>query len=394
MRGKLRPVGSRVPMPIDHERPEFPWESCYRTQFMGSGTEALSVAIALSVKLKPGVSSPEAIIPAYGCPDLVAAIISQGVKPVLADLKPDSPWMSASAVSKAVSSSTVAIVGVGFLGIPERFASLLRVCREHNLLLVEDSAQCFLPASLSDPMADCVVLSFGRGKPVNLMGGGALLFRNDSTKAVEPLLAKYPLELRKTGLVWRLKRWMINLLLGRTGYKVLELLPLGIGETHFHELHEIRRLQINEELLTAGIQNCCSRPHADVQYDSELSELELFGWKLLTKTCKREPSELRRRFMLRYPVLAPSRDIRDRALRDLNAAGIGANALYGRILPDIKGVDAHVMAGSYPMASDFAARLLTLPTHEDVKVSDIAVARDVLIALARHESDSFKRDSA
>lgn len=394
MWGKLRPVGSKVPLPIRHERFSLPWESHYHTQFMGSGTEALSAAIALSVERKQGTSSPEAIIPAYGCPDLVAAIIAQGVRPVLVDLEPDSPWMSASAVVKAVSSSTVAIVGVGFLGIPERFDSLVRVCREHDLLLIEDSAQCFPPASLSEPMADCVVLSFGRGKPINLMGGGALLVKNEFSRMAESLLMKYPLERRKTGLVWRLKRQVVNLLLGRLGYQILAWLPLGIGKTRFHELHEIRRLQINGELFAAATRDFRARPQLDMQYDSQLAGLEPLGWRLLARTCRREKRGLSQRFMLRYPVLAPSEESRDRALRDLNAAGIGANAFYGRILPDIEGVKVHVGGGSYSAARDFAARLLTLPTHEDVKSSDIAVIRDTLMTLAQQSDAAFKRSRA
>src|SRR5690606_29642783 len=43
-------------------------------------------------------------------------------------------------------------------------------------LLIEDSAQWF-PEPLDAPLltGDVVVLSFGRGKPVSLLGGGALL---------------------------------------------------------------------------------------------------------------------------------------------------------------------------------------------------------------------------
>lgn len=394
MVGKLRPVGSRVPSPRHQTRPVFPWEAFYQTQFMGSGTQALSVAIALSIQRRSGVPSPEVIVPAYGCPDLIAAIVAQGATPVLVDLEPDSAFMNIVSVREAISSSTVSIVGVGFLGISERIKLLAGICRENDLFLIEDSAQCFPPASSLQPLADCVVLSFGRGKPINLMGGGALLFRKQFAEEAELLLSRYPLEIRKTGIAWWSKRLLINFLLGRVPYKILERLPLGIGETRFHQLLSISRERVPENLLSAGIHDLQSRPEINLIYDAALPELKEFGWKGLKKTSDCDRPHGWPHLLLRYPILAPSREIRDRAILMLNSAGIGANAFYGKILADIDGVDKQVMKGSYPTAADFAARLLTLPTHEDVEVSDVGVVKNILIMAARQGEPYFKRDPA
>ena len=46
MKGKLRPVGSPVPFPRIRERQELPWAALYHTEFMCSGTEALSLAVS------------------------------------------------------------------------------------------------------------------------------------------------------------------------------------------------------------------------------------------------------------------------------------------------------------------------------------------------------------
>ena len=79
MKGKLRPVGSPVPFPRISERQELPWAALYHTEFMGSGTEALSLAVAIAIRRHSQVSTPEVIIPAYGCPDLVSAIIARAL---------------------------------------------------------------------------------------------------------------------------------------------------------------------------------------------------------------------------------------------------------------------------------------------------------------------------
>ncbi|WP_421842829.1 DegT/DnrJ/EryC1/StrS family aminotransferase [Marinobacter algicola] len=385
MKGKLRPVGSPVPFPRVHERQELPWAALYRTEFMGSGTEALSLAVAIAIRRHSKVSEPEVIIPAYGCPDLVSAIVAQGARPILVDLLPNDPRMNDLDVREAITPSTVAVVGVGFLGISERLEELSGICREHNLLLIEDSAQCFPPASAFKPDADLVVLSFGRGKPINLMGGGALLIRTDLAGHAEESVGQYPVSLLKVGIKWLVKRLVFNLLMRRWPYYVLERMPfLGIGETRLHKLDTISRLDLPESVLQAGLRDIQLRPLIHQRYDIELGGLEARGWKCLAS----DRSEIARNDqpqlfpLLRYPVLAPSKDMRDRALAALNSAGIGASAFYGCPLPQIDGVAALVEGAEYPMASDFAWCLLTLPTHEGVTPADVALTGRILFSVA------------
>lgn len=382
MVGKLRPVGSRVPLPESREGFSSPWDTFYRTQFMGSGTEALSAAISMAVGRAPRVSKPEVIIPAYGCPDLVAAIVAQGAKPVLVDLEPDLPCMSASGVLQAVTSSTVAVVGVGFLGIPERLELLSEICHENNLILIEDSAQCFPPESSRKPLADFVVLSFGRGKPINLMGGGALLVRNETFTDCADTLGKYSVRQLKINFLWFTKRAVFNALMSRISYYFLERLPfLGIGATRFHQLESISRLEMPVSLFQAGLREFWSRPHVQSHYQSKLEPLEAADWIFLEKKAAGVPGNNGRQRLLRYPVLAPDIETRDRALTALNSAGIGASVFYGAALPDIDGLEIFLEQRDCPIAREFSSRLLTLPAHEDVEMSDIELVAEVLFDL-------------
>jgi dTDP-4-amino-4,6-dideoxygalactose transaminase len=71
--------------------------------------------------------------------------------------------------------------------------------------------------------------------------------------------------------------------------------------------------------------------------------------------------------LLRYSVLVTSRVRRDEIYVQLRQAGLGASIMYAEVLPDIEGVGPLVtVPGPIPCARDFAGRLLTLPTHEDV----------------------------
>lgn len=382
MVGKLRPVGSRVPLPEFQEAFSLPWDDSYRTQFMGSGTEALSAAIGMAIGRKPQVSTPEVIIPAYGCPDLVSAIIAQGARPVLVDLEPDLPFMSETGLREAVTLSTVAVVGVGFLGIPERLELLSGICQEHSLVLIEDSAQCFPPESSRIPLADFVVLSFGRGKPINLMGGGALLFNNEMVTACADFLQTYSVRSLRINFVWFAKRAIFNALMSRIAYYSLERLPfLGIGETRFHPLESISRLEMPASLFQAGVCSFWSRPSIQPHYHARLGKLELAGWTLLGKNAEGVSNSNGEHRLLRYPVLAPDRETRDRALSALNSAGVGASAFYGAELSDIDGLEVFLDKRDFPYAKEFSSRLLTLPAHEDVRISDINLVAKVLFGL-------------
>ena len=382
---KLRPVGSRVPLPTaDSGVLALPWAKHYDSVFVNSGTAALSLAVKLSVNGRHTLQSPEVILPAYGCPDLVAAVLAQGARPVLVDLAEGRPWMNLDAVENAVTNNTVCIIAVGFLGIPERLRALRRVADKAGIALIEDSAQVFPPFSSGNGLADFLILSFGRGKPINLMGGGALLIRKDHGQKSAGVLRVLP-ELEITaGASWRFKRWLFNLLLTRPLYGVMERIPfLGIGQTVFHPLVSVNRQAPVEGLLEAGINGFNNRKDNRYAYSDALQKLTGKGWVQLAPECFGEALEglvPASPNLLRYPLLAPCRKIRDQSLVALNRNGIGASAFYGQALPAIGGISELVAAAAsaFPCACDFAERLITLPAHEDVCIEDIQCIAGIL----------------
>ncbi|MDK8464275.1 DegT/DnrJ/EryC1/StrS family aminotransferase [Marinobacter sp. SS13-12] len=343
---------------------------------MGSGTQALSAAVLLAISrssLKN--STPEVILPAFGCPDLVAAVAAQGTRPVLVDLLPDSPFMDTDKLSRALSDNTVAVIAAGFLGVPEQLASLAGICRERDVWLIEDSAQCFPPDCARDPVADCAVLSFGRGKPINLMGGGALLVRGDHSAIAADALTRLPEESLNIDLKWKARRNIFNFLLGRFGYGLLRRVPfLGLGTTVYKPLASLCRRQLPDGLVEAGILDAGARPAIAPSYVRELEFLKRRGWKPFmenTVSGKKGAGQV----TLRYALLAPDRATRDKATEALTGRGIGANAFYGRILPDIEGISGLLRgsAGEFPNSESFADRLITLPSHEDVTDRDLRI---------------------
>src|SRR5690606_25588815 len=134
------------------------WHSGYEAIFLDSGTSALSGAIKLAIDARKPAGTPEVLIPAYGCPDLISAIVAQGATPVLVDFIQNRPWMDLEKVEEAISANTVGIVAVNFLGIPERLPQLSAIAKHHSVHLIDDSAQCFPPVLTQETFADCIVL--------------------------------------------------------------------------------------------------------------------------------------------------------------------------------------------------------------------------------------------
>lgn len=376
---KLRPVGSPVALPkVGTGNSVAPWAGQYDSVFVNSGTAALSLAVKLSVNRRRASSKSEVILPAYGCPDLIAAVVAQGARPVLVDLEEARPWMDLEAVKNAITHHTVAIIAVGFLGIPERLYALKHIADAQGIALIEDSAQVFPPSSSGNGLADYIVLSFGRGKPINMMGGGALLVRKDLGEQSAGVLAAIPEVEVSAGAFWRLKRWVFNLLLTRPLYGAMERIPfLGIGQTVFHPLAVIERQLPVEGLLDAGMEEFANRKNNGLIYSEALQKLTSKGWVNLAPECFGETALEglfpQRPLLLRYPLLAPSGMSRNTAVLELNRMGIGASTFYGEALPAISGVEefVDVAVSAFPRACDFAQHLLTLPTHSDVRIRDI-----------------------
>ena len=375
---KLRPVGSRVPLPSTSQPASLPWQPNYHTVYTQSGTAALAMAVMIACCRKRGVKQPEVLLPAYGCPDLLAAVYAAGATPVLVDFEAGLPFMSLSGIDAVLTRRTVAVIAPGLSGVPERLETLAERCDQAGVTLIEDSAQCFPPQCVQKPTAALVILSFGRGKPINLMGGGALLVRQDLQPDAATVIETFSGDTLRITAKWRLKRRLFNALLCPPAYFWLERVPgLRVGQTWYKPLAEISTLNMPEDLISAGLNAFGQRPLVHRDYAERLAFLKAGGWRCLLEDSP-GASDLP---VLRWPLLAPDKRQRDHALLDLNRAGIGASALYERPLPDIEGIPAGV-SGLYPNAVDFANRFVTLPSHEGVKAHHLETIEKVMRRLA------------
>lgn len=333
----------------------------YAPRFFASGTAALAAAVRAAIA-RAGCPQPEVLLPAYACPNVVSAVLHAGARPRLVDLEPGRPWMQAGAIEQGISSATVAVIAVDLFGIPERYPMLSSIARENGLILIQDGAQAFPRRNERLWQGDLVVLSFGRGKPVSLLGGGAVLYRDPT------FVSLLPAPLTRSGarprLGFRAKARLYNALRQPSLYWLPAALPLlRLGETRFTPLarldgghpDRLRHLQANIEAYWSrddAPQRAVARLVASLDPDVVVD---------LPQVCRGDASPR----LLRYPLLLQDGELRDTVYRALHEAGLGASTLYNAALPGIRGLQA-LGDRPYSCAETFARQLLTLPVHTDV----------------------------
>lgn len=376
----LPPAGHAIALAPADARP-LPWPAGYRAIAVNSGTAALGLALLAARLRRPEIAAPEVVLPGYGCPDLVAAARFAGVRAVLADIGTADPGYDLDSLRQVLNGNTVTVVAVNFLGIAERLADLRALLQQlPHVALIEDDAQ-WLPEpgsgsewgaeSTLTPLlqGDAVCLSFGRGKPVSLLGGGMLLLRDDCFAAAAPDGAIGPAQ---PGRLFAAKVRLYNLLSHPRLYAAINRNPLlHLGKTVFKPLVAATALDAKRQaLLRTNIERYLARPrHAAAWLHAGLPRERDLPAQLAERSAR----------LLRYPVLCRDRVERDVLLERLRKAGLGATALYQRVMPEVEGVDDQVdVRVALDGARLFADRLLTLPVHGGVTEKDVDRMLEIL----------------
>src|SRR5688500_14500027 len=108
---------------------------------VNSGTSALHVAL-LAAGVGPG---DEVITVPFTFVATVAAIEYAGARPVLVDIDPDYYTMDPSALERAITPRTKALIPVHLFGQPADMDPINEVARRHKLIVIEDACQSHGP---------------------------------------------------------------------------------------------------------------------------------------------------------------------------------------------------------------------------------------------------------
>jgi dTDP-4-amino-4,6-dideoxygalactose transaminase len=329
--------------------------------WVDSGTSALALAVLDAKTYFPGLQQARVIIPGYCCPDLVAACIYAGVEPVVVDIEENDPAYNCECLRAQLDERVIAVIAVNFLGITERLNELRQLIGSLGLRtrLIEDNAQWFPRCRAEVPAdSDYAIFSFGRGKPLSLLGGGLLVARVPIADSVAAHIdaADTP------SLLLPLKMRAYNLLLSPLLYMLLNRNPfMRLGETTYIALKKIQALDsFRRSLLNTNFARYVTRkPDLKIDYDEALIARGLQQLAAVTTP--------RTRQLLRYPLLCSSAACKDYLLLRLGQSGLGATAMYPCAIDKITGVDELVcVPEAIVNAQNFARRFITLPMHAGV----------------------------
>jgi perosamine synthetase len=153
-------------------------------------------------------------------------------------------------------------------------------------------------------------------------------------------------------------------------YWIPAALPfLGLGRTVYPERITVRRLSGFQAGLLRQWRQQLARSNA-----ARTDAVSYFASKL----AGHEQRGVARPY-LRYPIVAPDAQTRQRVCRLAEERGLGIAAAYPTPINDIPEIAAAFAAQRFPSATQLSQRLLTLPTHHWLSERD----RRAIVALCR-----------
>jgi perosamine synthetase len=335
----------------------------------------------------------EVVLPAYGCFSLPSSIVRAGLRIRLVDLARGGFELDRSAVVRLLGPRTLAVIVPHLLGYPLATQAIADAARQAGAVLIDDAAQA-LGASRDGTLAGTAgtagILSFGRGKPLSAMGGGAIVTRDATLAAnLERMLALLPAgapgaRLRSAG-----SAALSSLLLDPRLFGLVSRVSwLKLGCTEYDPAFPLGRLDgFRAALIARGwprlaAANAARARHADA-WRAGLHSVP--GWTPFAIPERTSPVELR------LPILTTSGALRERALVVLRTLGIGASRLYPAPLTVIPALARHSPEAGhdFPWAQVLADRLLCLPTYPYLN-SDLIAAG--CAALARLSASDLAPD--
>lgn len=152
-----------------------------------NGTDALQVAM-MGLNLYPG---DEVITTSFTFISTAEVIALLKLTPVLVDVQPDTFNIDPSAIRKAITSKTKAIVPVHLFGQCADMEEILNIAAEYNLYVIEDTCQAigsdymFSDGTIkkAGTMGDVAGMSFFPSKNLGCYGDGGAIFTNNDELA-------------------------------------------------------------------------------------------------------------------------------------------------------------------------------------------------------------------
>ena len=198
---------------------------------VASGTDALHLAL-----LAAGIGKGDEVITTPFTFIATAEAISYvGAIPVFVDIDPKTFNIDINEVEKAITEKTKAVIPVHLFGQPVDMPSLIKLCNDKNLKIIEDCAQSFgahINGKQTGGFGDLGAFSFFPSKNLGCFGDGGLISTNSDE------LAEQVKVLRNHGMT---KRYHHTLIGYNSRLDELQAVILRIKLKHIDQYNDNRR---------------------------------------------------------------------------------------------------------------------------------------------------------
>ncbi|KPJ57013.1 hypothetical protein AMJ49_03145 [Parcubacteria bacterium DG_74_2] len=143
-----------------------------------SGTSALHSCLS-AAGIGPG---DEVISPALTVIMNTLATLYQNAIPVYADIDPETFNIDPKDIERKITSKTKAIFTVSLYGLPPDMDSIMEIAKKHNLIVIEDNAECYLSkykGRLAGTIGHMSIFSFESSKHLSVGEGGIVITNNE-----------------------------------------------------------------------------------------------------------------------------------------------------------------------------------------------------------------------
>lgn len=124
----------------------------------------------------------EVIVPPLTMSSTSLAVLQANAIPVFADVDERTFLISAAEIEKKITAKTKAIICVALYGLMPDMDAIMSVAKKHNLVVIEDDAQCFLgtyKGQNAGTIGDMASFSFQASKHLTSGEGGMVTTNND-----------------------------------------------------------------------------------------------------------------------------------------------------------------------------------------------------------------------
>lgn len=329
-------------------------------------------AIRLSLR---AMNLPEGSIVAingFTCFAVYKAIVDEGLKVKYLDVDDRELNFSANTLKNALKNFKIkAVIIQNTLGNPCDIDAIQKICKERNIVLIEDLAHSigtkYKDGREAGTIGDFVVLSFSQDKMVDGVSGGALVIRDKKVQRytgvkVQDLTKKKQIVDRLYPLFTFLIRNLYGLKIGKILHAFLKKvhllsLPMDGGEV-LHGLPDK-----HAQLALDGLKNL----DMNLEHRKKIASvyIRMLDPKILFYSTKEQISNSNN---LRFPVIVEKRE---NLIRNLKSFGIYISDIwYDAPVAPKKYLKLTDYINQCPNAESISEKIVNLPTHINITDGD------------------------